>query len=60
MTRIRRPPAEAGDPAQFLAAVREVFALDDLREDREPDTGGSEDDNPPGPAPGKRDPSGRR
>jgi glutamyl-tRNA reductase len=39
MTRIRRPRRAAGDAAQFLAAARELFGLDD-----DPDDRSSEDD----------------
>jgi glutamyl-tRNA reductase len=42
LTRIRRPRAEAGDSTQFLAAARELFALDD--EDRDADDPGERGD----------------
>ncbi len=54
MTRIRRPRAEAGDPAQFLAAARELFALDEGQSDREPEDdrdSGNDRDSGSGSAP---------
>jgi glutamyl-tRNA reductase len=33
LSRIRRPPATAGDPRSFLAAARDLFALDDAADD---------------------------
>ena len=58
MTRIRRPRAEAGDPAQFLAAAREIFALDEDRDDPEPEAGPDSATTPDSPTGGE--PSGSR